>query len=163
MVRTWDHAEERHVWGEEMAFVSVTRLRVRTAWFLPGFFWYALGSMRQAERSEGFLGGRVLSNAQKVFWTVTVWKDERAMNAYRTKGAHLKAMPKLLHWCDEAAVAHWSQESAEIPAWDEAHRRMVEEGRASKVQYPSAAHKAKEIAAPVAKGSARTLKPRRQA
>jgi hypothetical protein len=70
------------------------------------------------------------------------------MNSYRTQGAHRKAMPRLLDWCSEASIAHWTQENAEVPSWQEAHRRMVEEGRPSKVNHPSAAHLAHNIPAP---------------
>jgi hypothetical protein len=51
-------------------------------------------------------------------------------------------MPKLLEWCDETAVAHWNQESAELPDWETAERRMAESGRLSKVNHPSAGQRA---------------------
>jgi hypothetical protein len=98
-----------------MALISVTRLRVRSFIYLPQFLWDTFKSVRQVKRSTGFLGGRLLVNAKSVFWTMTVWKDEAAMNAYRTGGPHRVAMPKLLNWCDEAAVVHWTQDSSEIP------------------------------------------------
>src|ERR1700689_5951237 len=119
-----------------MPLISVTRLRVRSFLYLPGFLWDTFQSVRQVQRSTGFLGGRLLVNAQYVFWTMTGWQDEAAMNAYRTGGAHRQAMPKLLNWCDEAAVVHWTQESPELPIWQGAHQRMVTSGHASKVNHP---------------------------
>jgi hypothetical protein len=98
-----------------MALISVTRLRIRSFIYLPQFLWDTFKSMRQAERSSGFLGGRLLINAKNVFWTMTAWKDEAAMNAYRTGGAHRRAMPKLLNWCNEAAVVHWTQDPQKSP------------------------------------------------
>jgi quinol monooxygenase YgiN len=143
-----------------MAFISVTRLRVRSFFYLPKFIWYALKSERQAERAEGFLCGRVMRDKGNAFWTLTAWRDEAAMRAYRGSGAHMKAMPKLLDWCDEASLAHWEQESEELPDWADAHRRMVAEGRMSKVKHPSAAQLAKKIAEPKQQGSqGQTLKP----
>src|SRR6266436_6108887 len=133
-----------------MALISVTRLRVRSFIYLPQFFWDTFKSMRQAEHSSGFLGGRLLVNAKNVFWTITAWIDEAAMDAYRTGGAHRRAMPKLLNWCDEAAVVHWTQESSEIPFWKEARQRMAEEGRLSKVNRPSPAQASGHIPAPEA-------------
>jgi len=143
-----------------MPFISVTRLRVRSFFCLPQFMWRAIRSANQAERSPGFLGGRIARMSRNVFWTVTAWENEAAMNAYRTAGAHRDAMPRLLEWCDEAAVAHWSQGSAELPSWQEAHRRMVAEGRLSKVNHPSAAQMANHIPAPNPSRAKRTLKPR---
>jgi hypothetical protein len=57
-------------------------------------------------------------------------------------------MPKLLEWCDEAAVVHWTQDCDQEPDWEEAHRRMRREGRASKVNHPSEAHRRFESPAP---------------
>jgi quinol monooxygenase YgiN len=143
-----------------MTFISVTRLRVRSVFYLPKFIWYTLKSQRQAGRAEGFLRGRLMRDKGNAFWTVTAWRDEAAMRAYRGSGAHMLAMPKLLDWCDEASVAHWEQESNELPDWVDAHRRMVAEGRMSKVKHPSEAQLAKKIAAPRQKGSqGQTLKP----
>jgi heme-degrading monooxygenase HmoA len=142
-----------------MGFISVTRLRVRSFVYLPQFFWYTIWSIRQAERSSGFVGGGLLRNTKNVFWTVTAWKDEAAMNAYRSGGAHRGAMPKLIHWCDEAAVVHWTQESSEIPIWQELHRRMVEEGRLSKVNHPSPDQASKHIPAPEPSRVEQKLKP----
>jgi hypothetical protein len=65
-----------------------------------------------------------------------------------TRGAHRVAMPKLKEWCDEASVAQWHHDMPGLPDWDEAHRRMVENGRRSKVNYPSPAHVAFEIPRP---------------
>ena len=144
-----------------MALISVTRLRVRSFIYLPQFFWDTFKAMRQTERSSGFLGGRRLINTKNVFWTVTAWKDEAAMNAYRTGGAHRSAMPKLLNWCNEAAVVHWTQESSEIPFWREVHQRMVEEGKPSKVNHPSPEHASKHIPAPEPSRIGRILKPTR--
>jgi hypothetical protein len=136
-----------------MPLISVTRLRLRSFFYLPKFIWYTLKSQRQAERSQGFLGGRLMRSKGNAFWTVTAWKDEAAMRAYRGTGAHMKAMPKLLDWCDEASVAHWEQAADELPTWAEAHRRMVAEGRMSKVKRPSEAQLEKKIAAPKSDGS----------
>jgi Domain of unknown function (DUF3291) len=81
----------------------------------------------------------VLSDANFVFWTRTLWTDEQSMRAFMFAPAHRRVMPKLLQWCDEAAVAHWLQDSLEPPSWQEVHRRLQQEGRTSKVDHPSAA------------------------
>src|SRR5580658_2106265 len=131
-----------------MPLISVTRLRVRSCTVLPQFLWDTFKSARQVQRSSGFLGGRLLVNAPYVFWTMTAWQDEAAMNTYRTGGAHRRAMPKLLNWCDEAAVVHWTQESVEIPMWPAAHQLMLEKGKLSKVNHPSPVQASQQIPAP---------------
>jgi heme-degrading monooxygenase HmoA len=143
-----------------MPFVSVTRLRVRSYFFLPQFIAGALGSARQAQRSNGFLGGTLLREARNVFWTLTLWQDDAAMNAYRIGGAHRSAMPKLLHWCDEASVTHWTQETPELPSWDEAYQRLLKQGKPSKVNHPSPAHLAHQIPAPRPGRVQRVLQPK---
>jgi hypothetical protein len=118
-----------------MPFISVTRLRVRSLRFLLSFLWQTLKIARQAQHSSHFLGGRVLREAGNTFWTVTAWEGEAAMRGFRQSGAHGPARPKLLEWCDEAAYVHWSQDSLELPDWREAHRRLVRDGKLSKVYH----------------------------
>jgi len=70
------------------------------------------------------------------------------MRAFMVASPHRVAMVNLLDWCDEASLAHWTQESAQLPDWVEAHRRLVAEGRRSKVRHPSPAHEAFQIPPP---------------
>ena len=62
---------------------------------------------------------------------------------------HGPAMRKLLEWCDEASLVHWTQDGPDLPAWDEAHRRLEAEGHPSKVHHPSPAHTAHKFPPPV--------------
>jgi uncharacterized protein DUF3291 len=144
-----------------MILISVTRLRVRSLLYMPQFLWDTFKSARQAARAAGFCGGRMLVNPRKVFWTLTAWESEAAMNAYRTHAAHRAAMPKLLHWCDEAAVVHWTQETPDLPTWQDAHQRMMTSGRTSKVNHPSPAQTANEFPPPVPSRIEAKLKPRK--
>src|SRR6266436_3674106 len=75
-------------------------------------------------------------------------RRQAAMKRFMPCGAHGKAMRKLAEWCDEAAVVHWTQESAEPPTWPEAYQRLHKDGRRSKVNHPSAGHLAYEFPAP---------------
>jgi quinol monooxygenase YgiN len=123
-----------------MPLVSVTRLHLRSAWFLPAFFWHSNKAARQARLAPGNLLAAVRRDRHAGYWTLTVWADEAAMRAFMLAGAHRAAMPRLLDWCNEAAVVHWHQDSRETPTWDEAHRRLQSEGRTSKLKHPSEAH-----------------------
>jgi heme-degrading monooxygenase HmoA len=115
---------------------------------LPVFLIGAFRSARQAKNAPGNLAVSLLSDSNFTFWTRTLWDDERSMRAFMLAGAHRSIMPRLLQWCDEAAVAHWLQDSPEPPSWQEAYRRLQQEGRASKVDYPSAAQSRFEVPPP---------------
>jgi hypothetical protein len=121
-----------------MPVVSITRLRVRSFRYLPPFLLGSLRSAREAKNASGNLAVSVLSDSHLAFWTRTLWSDERSMRAFMFTPAHRAVMPKLLQWCDEAAVTHWAQETVQPPPWEEVHRRLQQEGRTSKVNHPSA-------------------------
>ena len=142
-----------------MALIAITRLRVRSLRYLLPFGWQILLTARQAQRASGFLEGKLIIDAKKTFWTMTAWKGEAAMRDYRNAGAHHRVMPKLLNWCDEASVVQWDQESSSLPDLKDAHRRMVAEGRPSKVNHPSPAQVARQIAEPRPSTVERMLKP----
>jgi len=132
-----------------MAFISITRLRVRSWRFLPVFFFYAIRSAREAARAEGNLGVRVLRESNRTFWTATSWATDAAMKKFMLAGAHRKSMTRLPHWCDEAALAHWTQDRDDLPQWNEACMRMRTEGRLSRVNHPSPAQRANQFPDPV--------------
>ncbi|MFD1033216.1 DUF3291 domain-containing protein [Sphingomonas hankookensis] len=123
-----------------MPFVSITRLRIRAVRFLPAFLIDTLSSARQVKRADGYLGGRMLADRRRTYWTMTLWDDAATMRAYMTTGPHRRAMPKLLRWCDQASIAHWTQDDTTLPTWEEADRRMRDEGRVSKVHHPAVGH-----------------------
>jgi hypothetical protein len=135
-----------------MPLVSITRLRVRALRHLPAFLWGAFGSARQAKNAPGNRAVSVLRDASRAFWTRTIWDDEKAMRAFMALGAHRRVMPRLLEWCDEASLVHWTQDSLDPPSWQEAHQRLLREGRRSKVKHPSAAHQRFEIPPPRGSG-----------
>jgi hypothetical protein len=123
-----------------MPFVSVTRLRIRSLFFLPPFFLHTMRAQSQLKRAGGFRGGALLPDRRRVFWTMTLWDSQDAMRAYMLTGAHRTAMPHLLHWCDEASIVHWTQPEAALPPWPVAEARMRQEGRPSKLRHPAPHH-----------------------
>lgn len=133
-----------------MAVISVTRLRVRLWRFLPLFFVAAVRIGQQARHAKGNLGVKLLRDRRNTFWTCTCWESEAAMRAFMLAEPHGPMMRKLLNWCDEAALVHWTQEGTDLPSWEAAHMRLQREGRPSKVLHPTSAHIAHEIAAPKA-------------
>ena len=133
-----------------MPLVSITRLRVRSWIYLSGFVIQTLRIAWQAKGSEGNLAVKMLRDRRNAFWTATAWSSENAMKTFMHANPHGPTMRKLLEWCDEAALVHWLQDDAELPTWDEAHRRIQQDGRQSKVNHPSAAQSSYQIPAPAA-------------
>jgi hypothetical protein len=131
-----------------MPFVSVTRLRVRSWRYLPPFAIDALKSARQAARAPGNLATTLLADQGRVFWTVTVWTAVPEMKAFMLSGAHRVAMRNLPQWCDEAAIVHWTHDTADPPSWSEAHARLERDGRSSNVKHPSPVHLAHHFPPP---------------
>jgi hypothetical protein len=138
----------------------VTRLHIASVWSYPGFLIYTLASSRQVRRAPGFVTGWLTNDSEWGFWTSTVWQSADAMRAFRNSGAHLKAMPKLLRWCDEASFAHWEQEADTPPAPDVAYDRLAREGKLSKVAAPSARQQAGEKVGRVKPRPGQILRPR---
>ena len=105
-------------------------------------------SRNQARSAPGNLGVELLRDAANTYWTCTAWQDESAMRAFMMAEPHRSAMGKLAGWCNEASVVHWNQDTADLPDWIEAHRRMASEGRRSRVRHPTEAHEGFRIPAP---------------
>jgi hypothetical protein len=126
--------------------------------YLPAFLLRALRIGSQARNAPGNLGAKVLSDRRRTFWTSTSWESEEAMRAFMLGAPHGPAMRKLMHWCDEASLVHWTQPGAELPSWREAHERMQREGRRSKVNHPSEDHRRFVIPVPRADGGETLLK-----
>jgi hypothetical protein len=140
-----------------MPVVSITRIRVRSWAYLPAFFVQTLRIARQAARADGSLEVALLRVRGITFWTITSWSSESSMKAFMHATPHGPTMRKLLEWCNEAALVHWTQAGTELPSWEEAHARIQQEGRPSKVNHPSPAHTAHAFPAPAA-GRTRELR-----
>ena len=131
-----------------MPFVSITRLRARCWCYLPQFVFQSIRAAYQAKRAPGSLAVTVFRDADRAFWTRSVWRDEAAMRSFMQSGVHRRIMARLPEWCDEAALVHWVQDGEEPPSWAEAHRRLQGEGRRSRVKNPTRAHRRFEIRKP---------------
>jgi hypothetical protein len=145
-----------------MIFVSITRLRLKSAFQLVPFIWHTFKSGKQLTQSN-FIKGKTLLDKNLTFWTMTLWNNEADMRAYRNTDAHKLAMPKLQHWCNEASIVHWQQDGSDFPTWIEAHQKMQSEGRASKVKSPTQDHLSFNIPVPQFSGNKeRTIYPKKR-
>jgi hypothetical protein len=108
-----------------MYTVSITRLRVRSIFYMPLFMLHAMRTMTQAQKADGVQGVETRFEKNNVVWTKTIWADEAKMKEYRGTGAHQIAMRILSEICNEAAVVRWQQADVELPTWEEAHQRIL--------------------------------------
>ena len=122
-----------------MPFISVTRLRVKSLFFLIPFMRANEASVNEIKVSKGLLKGKELIDKKLTFWTVTIWENEESMKKFRGSIAHRNAMQQLPKWCNEASYHHWIQEDDEFPSWDIVSKKLFSEGKLSKVRNPSKA------------------------
>src|SRR4051794_36544972 len=109
--------------------ISVTRLQFPSLGMLLPFIVYSFEPQTQVKRSPSDTATAAMRDQHGGCRTRPVWRDVESMRAFMASGAHRQAMPKLLDWCDEAALVHWEQDTPTLPEWDEAHRRLVTQGR----------------------------------
>ena len=140
-----------------MPFVAITRVRGRARRFLPVLFLHLVRAGLQERRADGSLSVELLQEAQRTFWLRSVWSTDASMQAFIHGGARRLVMRRLARWCDEASAVQWPQLSSAAPSWSEAHRRMQESGRPSRVDHPSSEHLHYRIAA-LDLGRTRTLR-----
>jgi uncharacterized protein DUF3291 len=140
-----------------MPIVSITRIRVRSRSQYPAFLVQTFRIARQAASADGSLAVALLRDRGKTFWTSTSWSSEGAMKAFMHAKPHGPRMRKLFEWSNETAVVHWTQAGAELPSWEEAHQRLRQDGRPSKVNHPSPAHTAHAFPTPTS-GPTRELR-----
>lgn len=120
-----------------MPFISVTRLRVKSLFFLFSFIRANEASVKELKSSSGLLMGKELIDKKLTFWTITLWEDEDSMKKFRGSLSHRKAMQHLPKWCNEASYHHWFQEENECPNWTTISDKLYSEGKLSKVRNPS--------------------------
>ena len=75
----------------DIFYVSITGLQLKKVWHAPTFWRHAAASMLQAKSDDGCLSADART-INGVHHTLTVWTSRKAMLAYLSEGAHLKAM-----------------------------------------------------------------------
>ena len=100
-----------------MVYISITGLRIKNWISIPIFWWYAIPAKMQADSAAGV----IFSDAKEVNsyqHTLTAWKSRKAMLAFLTSGAHIKAMKVFKDVASDGKT--YGYESDTIPSWEEA-------------------------------------------
>ena len=102
---------------------------------------HASRSRKQAAAAQGCIGVLTRKTAGLSFWTLSLWESEASLRAFLASDPHRASMPKLFPWCDEAATTHWPVDTRQLPEWEVATARLLENGRLLRVRFPSEAQK----------------------
>ena len=141
-----------------MYFVSATRLKLSSVFYLPRFMAANNASANQVKLTPGFIAGKELMDKGLTFWTLTLWQADADMKSFRNSPAHRKAMQQLPNWCNEATFTHWLQEEPTLPDWETAHQRIVNEGIVSKLRNGTDRHQSKAFPEIIWRRTERNLK-----
>ena len=92
--------------------------------------------------------GATVYEGSKIFWTLSLWPDQKAMQGYMGVGAHIRAMPRLREWCDEAVSMHVETTLSDLPPLSEAYRLLSVSPKFVHVLNPSLAQSEKVLRPP---------------
>ncbi|SRR5713101_1815182 len=111
--------------GEFVALLSY--LPLKSYWRVPSFFIYSAKVARQLASAQGLLGYSFLARPlSKRFWTLSVWKDEPALQAFVKDPPHLYIMTALTPHMSETKFVRWTVKGSQLPLLgDDALRRFV--------------------------------------
>ena len=108
-----------------LVYISITGLKLKKVYYAPLFWRYAFGAMSQAQKADGCLSADA-TTIDGVHHTRSVWTSRKAMLAYLSTGAHLKAM-KIHKRIATGKV--YGFEANTVPDWEAAQKLWLEKGR----------------------------------
>jgi hypothetical protein len=95
---------------------------------LPKFFVFTFQIMRQLEKSSGLIGYSLDAHpfAGK-FWTLSVWRDQKALSDFVGAIPHSRIMKSLAPHMGKTQFAQWTVEAHEVPLdWKSARARVAQ-------------------------------------
>ena len=116
---------EAHLKSGASVWISITGLKLKKFWYFPVFLRYAIPSHRQAENSPGCLMAEA-KRIDGVFHTLTIWRSKKEMREFASRGVHKQAVRAFSKYFTGHILGY---EANEVPNWEEAHRRCLDEGR----------------------------------
>ena len=126
-------------------FLSITRLRLRRFRHLPEFLKLTNASAEQARQSDGLVSGATIVDGPLTYLTITLWKNQKAMQHFLGSGAHLRAMPRLRFLCSEAATTHLDWNQNHLPNAQETLMILARHPKFTSLQTPSPQHQSKTL------------------
>jgi quinol monooxygenase YgiN len=103
----------------------VSYLPLNSAWSLPRLVVYSTRIQRQLRTSSGLIGYSLRARlAAKQFWTLSVWEDGAALQAFVAEPPHVAVMKAMAPYMGATRFVRWNVKGAELPLrWDDALSR----------------------------------------
>ena len=110
---------------EREYLVLLSFLPLRRRWRVPWFLLQTARVARQLEQAPGLITysfyARPLTGR---FWTLSVWEDEGALQAFVSAPPHAAVMRVLVPHMGPTRFVRWTATGAQLPpSWEEAFRR----------------------------------------
>jgi len=105
-------------------------LPLSSGWRLPSFLLYTARIRRQLRTSTGLIGYSLRAQlGAKRFWTLSVWEDEAALQAFVAAAPHAAVMSALAPHMGETRFTRWTVKGSGLPIpWGDALKRGVDPG-----------------------------------
>ena len=127
MDRPWKASGPVDTNSEYLALLSYLPLNGFRA--LLRFFWFTFEIQRQLRSSPGLIGYSLRAlPLRRVFWTLSVWENEKALQDFVMHVPHSDAIRALLPHMGPTKFTRWKLLGSAIPPkWDDALRRSQRE------------------------------------
>jgi quinol monooxygenase YgiN len=105
--------------------VLLSFLPLKRLWRIPWFALHSYRITRQLEESDGVIGYSLNSRPLKGhFWTLSVWRDEAALQAFVHAVPHVNTMHAMVPHMGQTRFVRWSVRGVDLPvSWDDALKR----------------------------------------
>lgn len=102
--------------------VLLSFLPLKSYWRLPAFLWGTAGVMKQLAAAEGLVAYSLLARPfAKNFWTLSVWENEAALQAFVHHPPHMRLMAALTPHMGKTRFTRWKVKGSAIPLrWEDA-------------------------------------------
>src|SRR5688572_3064544 len=106
--------------------INVTSIRLRSLWGYFPLTYNAMHIVRQIKSQPGFVRMKNTGIGYN-HYTLSVWEDQKSMQAFARTGPHLEAMKKSATLSNEIRTYSYGGEN--IPSWREVKIMLKEKGR----------------------------------
>ncbi len=107
--------------------VLASRLPLARFRDVPAFLRHTGAIRRQLSRADGLIGYSLDAKPlAKTFWTLSVWRDEQALNAFAQGTPHRDRVRRIRPHMQPSTFVTWTVSGDQVPVpWAQARRRVA--------------------------------------